>query len=154
MSDRPRLLIVYHTQTGNTGRLAEAVAAGARTVPEVDTRLLRAFDAGVDDLLACQGLLIGTPENFGYMSGAVKDFFDRTYYPVEGLTEGLPYGLFVSAGNDGTGAVREVGRIATGYHWKRVADALIVRKAVTEPDLLRAQELGEAFASGLALKIF
>lgn len=154
MSDRPRLLIVFHTQTGNTGRLAQAVAEGAGSVAEVDTVLLRAFDAGVEELLACQGLLIGTPENFGYMSGAVKDFFDRTYYPVEGLTEGRPYGIFVSAGNDGTGAVREIERIANGYRWKRVAEPLIVRKAVTPADVERARELGEAFASGLALKIF
>ena len=88
---------------------------------------LHAFDAGTEDLLACHGLLLGTPENFGYMSGALKDFFDRTYYPCEGKLTGLPYAIFVSAGNDGSGAVREIGRIANGYGWKAVADALIER---------------------------
>ena len=75
MSERKRLLIVFHTQSGNTGRLADAVLEGARRIVEVDTVMKRAFDAGTADLLACNGLLLGTPENFGYMSGALKDFF-------------------------------------------------------------------------------
>ena len=121
MSERKRLLIVYHTQSGNTGRLAAAVLRGAQRVAEVDSVMKRAFDAGSEDLLGCDALLLGTPENFGYMSGALKDFFDRTYYPCEGRLTGLPFAVFVSAGNDGTGAVREIGRIANGYGWKAVA---------------------------------
>lgn len=154
MSERKRLLVVYHTQSGNTGRLAEAVVRGARRVAEAETVVKRAFDAGVDDLLACDALLLGTPENFGYMSGALKDFFDRTYYPCEGKLTALPYAVFVSAGNDGTGAVREIERIARGYGWKAVADAVIVRKLVTDDALVQCEELGEAIASGLALGIF
>ncbi|AKU11949.1 flavodoxin protein [Azoarcus sp. CIB] len=154
MSERKRLLVVYHTQSGNTGRLAEAVVRGARRVAETDTVVKRAFDAGVDDLLGCDALLLGTPENFGYMSGALKDFFDRTYYPCEGKLTALPYAVFVSAGNDGTGAVREIERIARGYGWKAVADALIVRKLVSDDALVQCEELGEAIASGLALGIF
>ena len=154
MSAPKRLLIVHHTQSGNTGRLAAAVHEGAQRVAETETRLLRAFDAGTADLLACDGLLLGTPENFGYMSGALKDFFDRTYYPCEGKLTGLPYAVFVSAGNDGTGAVREIGRIANGYGWKVVAEALIVRKEITPADLVRAEELGEALAAGLAMGVF
>ncbi len=154
MNERKRLLIVYHTQSGNTGRLADAVLSGARRVTETDTRLLRAFDAGTDDLLACDGLLLGTPENFGYMSGALKDFFDRTYYPCEGRLTGLPYAVFVSAGNDGSGAVREIGRIATGYGWRAVNDALIVRGAIAAANLDAAAELGEAMAAGLTMGIF
>ncbi len=154
MSERKRLLIVFHTQTGYTGQLADAVLIGARRVAEVDTVIKRAFDAGTGDLLACHGLLLGTPENFGYMSGALKDFFDRTYYPCEGRLTGLPYAVFVSAGNDGTGAVREIGRIANGYGWRAVAEALIVRKQITAADRLRAEELGEALAAGLAMGVF
>ena len=154
MSERKRLLVVYHTQSGNTGRLAEAVVRGARRVAETETVVKRAFDAGVDDLLACDALLLGTPENFGYMSGALKDFFDRTYYPCEGKLTALPYAVFVSAGNDGTGAVREIERIARGYGWKAVADAVIVRKLVTDEALVQCEELGEAIASGLGLGIF
>ncbi|MCK6408954.1 NAD(P)H-dependent oxidoreductase [Thauera sp.] len=154
MGERKRLLIVFHTQSGNTGRLAEAVSVGARRVAETETVTKRAFDAGTDDLLACHGLLLGTPENFGYMSGALKDFFDRTYYPCEGKLTGLPYAVFVSAGNDGTGAVREIGRIASGYGWKAVAEALIVRREITAAELERAAELGEAMAAGLAMGVF
>jgi len=154
MNARKRLLIVFHSQTGNTARLAEAVLRGAQRVEETDTELKRAFDTGTEDLLASDGVLLGTPENFGYMSGALKDFFDRTYYPCEGKLVGLPYAVFVSAGNDGTGAVREIGRIANGYGWKTVAEALIVRREITPADLERARELGEAMAAGLAMGVF
>ena len=149
-----RLLVIHHTQSGNTGRLAEAVLRGARRVAETETVMKRAGEAMLEDLLDCHGLLIGTPENFGTMAGMVKDFFDRTYYPAEGKTVGLPYAVFVSAGNDGSGAVREIERIAAGYGWKRVAEPLIARKEVTDADLAACEELGEALASGLALGIF
>lgn len=151
---RKRLLIVYHSQSGNTARLAEAALTGARRVTEVDSVMRRAFDAGVDDLRAADALLLATPENFGYMSGALKDFFDRTYYPVEGQMQGTPYAVLISAGNDGRGAEREIGRIATGYGWRQAADTLIVRGAIDDTHLLAARELGEALASGLALGIF
>ncbi|HQW19659.1 MAG TPA: NAD(P)H-dependent oxidoreductase [Rhodocyclaceae bacterium] len=150
----PRLLIVHHTQSGNTGRLAEAVLRGAQSEPGVDTVMKRAFDTTLDDLLNCNGLLLGTPENFGFMSGALKDFFDRTYYPAEGKTLGLPYAVFISAGNDGSGAVRQIERIATGYGWKHIAEPLIARGEVTDNALVRAGELGAAFAAGLALGIY
>lgn len=149
-----RLLIVYHSQSGNTARLAAAVAAGARAIDETETVLKRAFDTGIDDLLACQGLILGTPENFGYMSGALKDFFDRTYYPAEGRTVALPYAVFVSAGNDGRGAVREIERIALGYQWKRVAEAVIARQGVSDDDLARCGELGATLAAGIAFGLY
>ena len=101
---RKHLLIVYHTQTGHTRTMARAVVRGARRVPEVETHLKMALRATLDDLLLAHGLLLGTPENFGYMSGAMKNFLDRTYYPAQGKISGLPYAVFISAGNDGTGA--------------------------------------------------
>ena len=149
-----RLLIVFHSQTGNTQRLAQAVQRGAGREPEVVTRLVRAFDAAVDDLLACDALLIGTPENLGYMSGAVKDFFDRTYYPAHGRVDNLPYAVFVSAGNDGTNTVVQIERIARGYRFKKVADAVIVRGEVTDDGLARCEDLGHAMAAGLVFGIF
>ncbi len=91
------LLIVYHTQTGHTRTMARAVQRGARRVTEVETRLRMALRAGLDDLLWANGLLLGTPENFGYMSGALKNFLDRTYYPAQGHISGLPYAVFISA---------------------------------------------------------
>ncbi|MFZ8913419.1 MAG: NAD(P)H-dependent oxidoreductase, partial [Pseudomonadales bacterium] len=108
------LLIVWHSQSGNTAQLMEAVRAGAEdhAIEDVTVRCLRAPDAGPEDLRWADGLLFGTPENFGTMSGLLKDFFDRTFYAVEGELAPLPYALFISAGNDGRGAVREIERIA------------------------------------------
>lgn len=113
----PRLLIVYHSQTGNTKAMAEAAWQGATDplIEGVDVRLKAAPDAGPEELLAAQGLLLGTPENFGYMSGGMKDFLDRTFYPVEGKLRPLPYAIFISAGNDGQGALQAIRRIAGGY---------------------------------------
>ncbi|HSW15210.1 MAG TPA: NAD(P)H-dependent oxidoreductase [Solimonas sp.] len=149
------LLLIYHSQSGHTAALAQAVQAGAAEfADEVELRVRQAFDAGLDDLLWANGLLIGTPENFGYLSGAVKDFLDRTYYPAEGKTVGLPWAMFVAAGNDGSGAVRALERIATGYGWNRVAEALIVRGEASEAQLAAARELGQTLAAGLACGIF
>jgi multimeric flavodoxin WrbA len=88
------------------------------------------------------------------MSGAVKDFMDRTFYPVENKVDGLPYAVFVSAGNDGTGAVTAIDRIALGYKWRRIADALIVRGEPAAEHLARCSELGQTMAAGLSLGIF
>ena len=150
------LLIVYHTQTRNTHRLSEAVCLGARRelVTGVELRCLRASDAGPEDLLWADALLLGTPENFGYMSGAMKDFFDRTFYPVEGRILSLPYAVFISAGNDGSGAVRAIRRIANGYPFREVQEPLIVRGEISTDDLVRAEELGLTLSAGLEAGIF
>jgi len=150
-----RLLLVFHSQSGRTQRLAEAVATGAAELKdEVALRQRRAFDATLEDLLWAEGLLLGTPENFGYLSGAIKDFLDRTYYPAEGKTVGLPWAMFVSAGNDGSGAVRALERIASGYGWTRVAEPLIVQGEPDAAALAQARELGQTLAAGLACGIF
>lgn len=149
------LLIVYSSQTGNTAALAGAAHDGAtRLADEVECRLLRAQAATLDDLLWADGLILGTPENFGYMSGALKDFMDRTYYPAEGRVDGLPYMLLVSAGNDGRGAVAAVERIATGYRWRRVETAMIVVGPPDADALASAREHGEALATALAAGIY
>jgi len=148
------LLIVYHSQTGHTKKLADAVLRGAQEEDTVTTRLLRAVEAKLEDLIWCDGLIVGTPENFGYMSGGIKDFFDRTYNEAEPLHLNIPYALFVSAGNDGTGAVREVDRIMLGYPMKKVAEPLIVRGEISASGLAAASELGLTLASGLGFGIF
>ncbi|HEY1077511.1 MAG TPA: NAD(P)H-dependent oxidoreductase [Fontimonas sp.] len=150
-----QLLLIWHSQTGHTRQLADAAAAGARLlVDEVELRMLRAADAGLDDLLWAKGLILCTPENFGYMSGAMKDFMDRTYYPAEGRTIGLPYVLLVSCDNDGSGAVRAIERIATGYGWQLIADPLISRGGIADGALDQAQELGQTLAAGLSLGLY
>ncbi len=149
-----KLLIIYHSQSGHTEKLAQAVYAGAREELETETRLLRAFDAKLDDLLNCDGIVFGTPENFGFMSGALKDFFDRTYYPAVDHQLNIPYALFVSAGNDGRGAVRQINRILTGYPMKKIAEPVIARGELTEEHLQACHELGLTLAAGLAYGIF
>jgi NAD(P)H-dependent FMN reductase len=140
---------------GRTEALVAAVRAGVEVEgPDVELRVRPALQAGIDDLLWCEGLLIGTPEHFGYMSGAVKDFFDRTFYPAEGRTEGLPYALFVSAGNDGSGTVRAVERIATGYRWTPIAEPVLVVGAPAAADLERCRELGQTLAAGLVAGLY
>lgn len=150
------LLVVYHTKTGNTGRLADAVLKGAESerVSGVEIRCLSARDAGPDDLLWAHGLLLGTPENFGYMSGALKDFLDRTFYEVEGRIQPLPCAIFISAGNDGTGALRAIRRIANGYPFREVQEPVIARGEVTDTDLERCTDLGLALAAGLEAGIY
>jgi NAD(P)H-dependent FMN reductase len=150
------LLLIHGGRTGGrTARLVAAVSAGANEfADEVELRVLPALGAGIDDLLWAQGLLIGTPEHFGYMSGAVKDFMDRTYYPAEGKVDGLPYAVFISAGNDGTGAARAIERIAIGYRWKPVAEPLIIVGEPQRADLDRCRELGQTLAAGLTVDVF
>jgi len=148
------LLIVYHSQTGHTRSMARAVLRGARRVTEVETRLRMALRAGLDDLLWAHGLLLGTPENFGYMSGALKNFLDRTYYPAQGKVDGLPYAVFISAGNDGRGALSSIERIARGYPLKPVCEPIIARGELNVEVLRHCEELGETMASGVAWGIF
>ena len=150
------LLIVYGGHPGGrTEKLRIAVTDGIReAATDIDVRELRALDAGADDLLWANAVILGTPEHFGYMSGTLKDFFDRTFYPCENRTAGLPWGLFISAGNDGTGTRTAVERIVAGYRWKSVIEPIIV---VGEPDaaaLERCRELGATLAAGLAAEIF
>lgn len=149
-----RLLIVYHSQSGGTQRLCDAVLEGVRTVDDITWQCKRAFDANADDLRAADGLIIGTPENFGYMSGAIKDFFDRTFYQCEHDLEGRPYGVFVNAGNDGAGAVFNIDRILAGLRMKKVIEPVIARKEINEGALAQCRELGATLAAGLSVGMF
>jgi len=160
------LLIVYHSMTGAAEQLADAAAAGARSEADVQLRILRAAQAVADDVLAADGFLFATPENLATMAGLMKDFFDRVYYAVLDRINGRPYCAIIAAGTDGTGAARQVQRIATGLRLREIAPALVIRngaqtpeqilaaKVVPADDLARAHELGAAMAAGLASGIF
>jgi hypothetical protein len=152
--EQRRLLVLFHSQGGSLARMTDAIVRGASRVDDVAVRVVRALEGGLDDLLWAQAVLFGTPENFGYMSGALKDFFDRTFYPAQGKVSGLPYALFVKAGNDGSGAVTSIERIVRGYPLRAVAEPLVVRGEVTDADLVRCEELGETIAAGLSLGIY
>ena len=161
-----RLAIIWHSMTGGSQALAEAAAAGARATDGLEVVLLRADAANPKTLLNAEGYIFAFPENLSAISGVMKAFFDRSYYPCLGQIEGRVYALLVCAGSDGSNAVRQAERITTGWRLKRIADSLIVcthaqtpeeilaPKVITESDLAKAHELGAAMAEGLALGIF
>lgn len=150
------LLIVAHAPSANTLRLRDAVLEGARAAAGADVavRVVAPLDAGAPDVLAANGVILGTPENLGTMSGALKDFFDRIYYPCLERTQGMPYALYVRAGHDGTGTRRAVESIATGLRWRPVQDALVCRGPFDEGFATRCGELGALMAAGLEMGIF
>jgi multimeric flavodoxin WrbA len=150
------VLIVYHSQYGHTAALAEAAAKGAGMVENVRVVVKRAVEATLADLMECDGLIIGSPEYFGFMAGMVKDFFDRTYRDAEGVREVFrkPYAVFISAGNDGDGALRSIERICRGYRFKKVCEAVIVKGDVDETALALCEELGQTLAAGCEAGIF
>ncbi len=128
--------------------MAQAVAEGVRLIDHAQPVLKKAQDATLVDLLEADGLAVGTPENFGYMSGMVKDFFDRTFYGAQDKVFRKPYVVFISAGNDGAGALKAIERIAQGYKFKMVYDPVISRGQLTESDLAKCRELGSILAAG------
>ncbi|WP_299082336.1 NAD(P)H-dependent oxidoreductase [uncultured Ruegeria sp.] len=159
-----QLLIVYHSRTGGSRQMAEAAADAARD--DAETILKTADLACADDLLKADGYVFCAPENLAAISGVMKDFFDRSYYPVLGRIEGRPYALMVCAGSDGENAARQMARIATGWRLKEVQSPLIIcthaqspesilaEKTIPENQLSSCREIGAAMAAGLSLGIF
>jgi flavodoxin len=160
------LLIVYHSLTGGTRQMAIAAAGGALGEPDIDVRLLTAPDTDGGDLLGADGYIFASPENLAALAGTMKNFFDRTYYPVLDRINGRPYATLICAGSDGENAARQIARIATGWRLRAIADPLIVctraqtpeailaPKKLDENDRGRCRELGAAMAAGLATGIF
>ena len=161
-----QLLIIYHSYTGGTRQMAQAAARGAAREPTVDVKLTTAAETDAESVLQADGYLFACPENLAAMSGQMKDFFDRTYYPVLDRIQGRPYATLICAGSDGTNAVRQIERIATGWRLKAIADPIIVcthaqtpeeilRPKIIDPtELARCEELGATLAAGLDLGIF
>jgi hypothetical protein len=144
-----QLLIVWHSQFGGTAQMAAAARDGALDTGDVDVRYLRADEAGVDDLVRCDALLVATSENFGSLAGMTKDFFERVYYPCEHRVGGKPYSVIVCAGTDGTGAMFQTDRIATGLSLRKVLPGVTYKSGLTAkaqtvpPDVLaQCRELG------------
>lgn len=160
------LLIVWHSRTGGARAMARAAASGARTERQVRTRLLPANRARAEDLLAADGYLFAAPENLAALSGEMKAFLDRAYYPALDRLNGRPYAAMICAGSDGTGAARQLARIATGWRLKPVAEPLIINTAAQTPEailspktlpaeaLARCRDLGAALAAGLAMGVY
>ena len=161
------LVIVWHSRTGASEALARAALAGAGAAGAgCAARLLAAEAVAPADLLAADGYLFACPENLGTMSGAMKEMFDRCYYPLLGRVEGRPYASIVSAGSDGHGAQAQLDRIVTGWRLKRVAEPMIVNLAAQTPEAILAPKIvpapaldaaraqGQALAAGLAMGVF
>jgi multimeric flavodoxin WrbA len=148
----PTLLIVHHTPSPNLQAMFEAAADGARTdeIEGVDVLIRPALTASEVDVLAADGYLLGTPANLGYISGALKYFFDGIYYPCLEATRGRPYGLYVHGGSDTTGAVRAVESITTGLGWRAIRPAVTVTGTPGKADLLACWELGALLAAEVA----
>ncbi|NOD35470.1 MULTISPECIES: flavodoxin family protein [unclassified Ruegeria] len=159
-----QLLIVYHSRTGGARQMAEAAAAAGHD--EADIVLKTADQAGPEDLLGADGYIFCAPENLAAISGLMKEFFDRSYYPVLGKIEGRPYAQMVCAGSDGANAARQTARIATGWRLKEVqpplilcthsqtSEAILAEKTIPEGQLEKCREIGAAMAAGLALGVF
>ena len=151
-----KLLIVSHTPSTNTQALTGAVFMGAshEDINGIDVTLSQPLETGADEVLDADAIILGTTENFGYMSGAMKDFFDRIYYPCLEKTESLPFALFIRAGNDGLGARSSIERIVKGLAWKQVQEPLICSGAWQDSFLDPCEELGMTVAAGLEAGIF
>jgi multimeric flavodoxin WrbA len=160
------LLVVWHSRTGGTRQMVDAAVAGAAGEPQTTVRAVPAAEAQPDDLLAADGYLFAGPENLAALSGQMKEFFDRCYYPCLERLNGRPYGAMFCAGSDGANAARQLARICTGWRLKAVAEPLIVNVSAQTPEAILAQkhltaeqlapcaELGAALAAGLALGVF
>lgn len=161
-----RLLIVWHSMTGGARQMAAAAAEAARAETEVEVRLQRAAETTAEDVLAADGYLFATPENLASMAGLMKDFFDRIYYAALDRINGRAYAILICAGTDGTGAVRQIQRIATGLRLREVApptivltgaqtpEAILAPKTIGAADLRRCADVGAALAAGLAAGVF
>lgn len=158
----PVLAIVWHSRTGAAEAMARAALEGAG----VGATLLACDEATPDAMLTAKGYLFVCPENLGSLSGAMKEFFDRCYYPLLGRIEGKPYATAIAAGSDGAGAQAQIDRIVTGWRLRRVADPLIVNLGAQSPEAILAKkvvpkdrlsdcrEIGALLAEGLRLGIF
>ena len=154
--EKKRLLVVAHAPSANTRLLVDALLKGAGS-PEfngIDVVHIPPLEAGPDDVLAANALVLGTTENLGYMSGALKDFFDRSYYPCLEETQGFPYALYIRAGQDGTGTRRAIESITTGLRWRPVQEPLTLKGEFQDKFIDQWEELGMTMAAGLEAGVF
>jgi len=152
----PTILILFHSQTGNTEKLARAVAQGVAETGHAKAMLKRAVDAAAQDVRESAALVICSPEYFGYMAGAVKDFFDRTYEELKDdpAVNKKPYAVVISAGNDGSGALLQIEKICKGYRFRKVQKPILCKGSVTGEILSQCSELGSTIAEGVNAGIF
>ena len=161
-----QLAIIWHSVTGGSEALAQAAYDGARRAQGVDVQMLNAADAGAEHMLAADGYIFVFPENLAAISGGMKSFFDRCYYPCLGALNGRPYAMIVCAGSDGRNAVAQAERIATGWRLRQILpsvivcthaqtqEAILAPKTIDSADLIAAEEMGEQIAVGLQMGVY
>ncbi len=145
------LLIVANTPSENTRALAHATLTGCNhpDIESVDAIHIPPLEVTADDVLRADGIILGTTENFGYMSGELKTFFDRIYYPVIEQKQGTPYALYVRAGLDGTGTLSAVQRIVTGLRWKSICEPVLLHGKYQADFVSQCESLGTLMAASL-----
>ncbi len=140
-----KVLIVYHSLSGNTKAAAEAVAEGAKEVSGTKVTIKEGLKATTEDLLACDAIAVGTPDYFSYMAGGLKDFFDRTYYPSQEKVTGKPCGIFVTHGGGGK-AVESMKSICGSFKFKIISEPVLVKNAPDAKAKVSLAKLGKALA--------
>lgn len=149
------LLIVAHAPSANTKKLAQAALKGANHPDiNIDVIMKSPQDTQPEDVLAADALLLGTTENLSYMAGLTKDFFDRCYYPVLEKKQGMPFALYIRAGQDGTGTKLAMKTIITGLRWKQTQDTLILKGEWQETFTEQVEELAMTLAAGVEAGIY
>ena len=145
------LLIVSHAPSTNTQTLQQSLLEGAtdKNIEAVAVEVHSPFDTNFEHVCAADAVILFTPENLGYMSGAMKDFFDRIYYPCLEKTQGMPYTLLVRAGHDGTGTCRAVHSITTGLRWREVQPPTVCKGRYEAGFTDEARALGQLVAASL-----
>ena len=141
-----KVLIVYHSHTGNTEEMAKAVCQGAKAVAGVETTVKKAAEASANDLLDCDAVGFGSPNCFGYMAGALKDFFDRILGGARGKVNEKPYIAFSSAGRGGKEAIESINKICAAFQMKQIAEGVVAMGKPTPEVLAECQELGKRLA--------
>ena len=161
-----QLLIIWHSMTGGSEALARAAYDGAFRAQGVDVQMVNAADVGSAQVIAADGYLFAFPENLAAISGGMKSFFDRCYYPCLGALNGRPYAMMVCAGSDGRNALAQAERIATGWRLRQIAEsrivcthaqtqeAILAPKTINEADQKAAADLGEQIATGILMGIY
>lgn len=150
------LLIVSNCPAESARQIQQAVANGAADpeISGIQVVVKEPLDAGIDDVMLADGFLLGSTENFGYMSGLMKDFFERIYYAVLEEKQGLPYGLFIKAGQDGEGAINSIQRIISGLRWQEIHPPITCVGKLDAEFLGQCHELGMTLAAGLEAEIY
>jgi multimeric flavodoxin WrbA len=145
-----KILVVYHTLSGNTEKMANAVAEGAKSISGTEVTVKKALEATLEDFVECDGVALGSADYFSYIAGGLKDFFDRTFYPSRGKVDGKPYVAFTTGGGGGDTVMAVLERIAgNAFKLKKLADGVSAGGRISDSDLNACKEIGKTLAEAV-----